>query len=50
MTIVNQPQLLLIDDDLELCELLQEYLTSQGFTLTIANDGEAGLAEARQKQ
>ena len=43
MTIVNQPQLLLIYDDLELCELLQKYLT-------IANDGEAGLAEARQKQ
>lgn len=43
-------QLLLIDDDIELTELLNEYLTPQGFDLTIAHDGETGLNLANAKQ
>ena len=39
-------KLLLIDDDIALCELLNEYLGAQGFELVIKNDGEAGLNEA----
>lgn len=37
---------LLIDDDIELSELLQEYLGMEGFTLTAVHDGEAGLKAA----
>ncbi len=36
-------QILLVDDDVSLCQLLQEYLTAHGFQLTMAHDGEAGL-------
>ncbi|MBQ0780128.1 MAG: response regulator [Thalassolituus oleivorans] len=38
--------ILLIDDDFELGELLQEYLSMEGFQLTAVQDGEAGLTEA----
>lgn len=43
-------KLLLIDDDKELSELLSEYLTSEGFDVAIANDGEAGIQLATQEQ
>jgi two-component system response regulator CpxR len=38
--------LLLIDDDLELCELLTSFLASEGVALRAVHDGEAGLREA----
>ncbi|MBQ0728510.1 MAG: response regulator [Thalassolituus oleivorans] len=38
--------ILLIDDDFELGELLQEYLSMEGFQLTAVQDGETGLTEA----
>ena len=37
---------LLIDDDLELGELLKEYLGMEGFELTAVQDGKTGLEEA----
>lgn len=36
--------ILLIDDDVELTGLLKEVLTLEGFSVSEANDGEAGLA------
>lgn len=39
-------QLLLIDDDLGLSELLAQLLELEGFELTLAHDGQAGLALA----
>ncbi|MGA7801847.1 MAG: response regulator transcription factor [Gammaproteobacteria bacterium] len=39
-------RVLLVDDDLELCEMLAEYLTVEGFTVETAHDGEAGAARA----
>ncbi|MDX2034131.1 MAG: response regulator transcription factor [Blastocatellia bacterium] len=41
-----QSRLLLIDDDLELCELLKEFLTSEGFAVEMVHDGEAAVARA----
>lgn len=32
-------KLLIADDDIELCQLLQEYLTQEGFDITLAHDG-----------
>ncbi len=36
--------ILLVDDDTELTSLLKEVLSFEGFNITVANDGEAGLA------
>lgn len=36
--------ILLIDDDIELTELLTEVLNYENFTVSVAHDGEAGLA------
>lgn len=38
--------ILIIDDDEELCELVSEYLTVEGFEVETIHDGESGLAEA----
>lgn len=40
--------LLLVDDDQELCLLLKEYLQSEGFTVTLAHDGHEGARLALQ--
>jgi two-component system response regulator CpxR len=39
-------KILIIDDDDELCELVSEYLTVEGFDVDTVNDGETGLKRA----
>ena len=39
-------KVLIIDDDEELCELVSEYLTVEGFDISCVNDGETGLRHA----
>jgi two-component system response regulator CpxR len=39
-------RILIIDDDEELCELVREYLSVEGFETDEANDGESGLKKA----
>ena len=39
-------KILLIDDDEELCELISEYLTVEGFEVSAVHDGESGLQKA----
>jgi len=39
-------KVLIIDDDEELCDLVSEYLTVEGFETTAVHDGEAGLQRA----
>ncbi|ATX82487.1 two component transcriptional regulator, winged helix family [Mariprofundus ferrinatatus] len=39
--------ILMIDDDVELCELMQRFLAGEGFELACAHDGEAGLEQVR---
>ena len=41
-------KILVVDDDTNICELLRLYLTKEGYQVTIANDGEAGLAQFGQ--
>jgi len=43
-------KLLLIDDDKELSQLLSEYLTTEGFDVDVAYDGEAGIQLATHEQ
>ncbi|MDG3004662.1 response regulator transcription factor [Paludisphaera mucosa] len=40
------PSILLIDDDLELCDLLREFFAQEGMRLETANDGRRGLGAA----
>ena len=40
-------RILLVDDDLQLCEMLAEYLETEGFELVTVHDGEAGVEAAR---
>ena len=39
-------KVLLIDDDVELVEMLKEYLEQEKFEVNVAHDGETGAAEA----
>jgi DNA-binding response OmpR family regulator len=41
---------LLIDDDIELCTLLAEYLDREGFAVSLVHDGEQGVAVALRGQ
>lgn len=38
--------ILLADDDVELCEMLTQYLTAEGFTVESVHDGDAALTRA----
>ncbi|WP_193164545.1 response regulator transcription factor [Microbulbifer hainanensis] len=40
-------RILLVDDDSELTDLLQEFLSGEGFDVTVANDGGSGLELAQ---
>jgi two-component system, OmpR family, response regulator len=39
-------KILLVDDDVELLELLKSYVEREGFTVTVINNAEAGVAAA----
>ncbi|CAN5122613.1 response regulator transcription factor [soil metagenome] len=39
-------RVLIVDDDEELCELVAEYLTPEGFSIDIVNDGAQGVEKA----
>lgn len=41
-------RVLLVDDDLELVEMMKDYLQQEGFAVDTANDGATGLAAALQ--
>ncbi len=41
--------ILLVDDDVELCQLLGEFLETEGFRLHAVHDGNAALSEARRQ-
>ena len=35
--------ILIVEDEIDLGEILQDYLTNDGFSVTLVNDGELGL-------
>ncbi len=41
--------ILLVDDDIVLSEMYSERLKAAGYSVTVMHDGEAGLAEAKNK-
>lgn len=40
-------RILVVDDDVELCELLSQYLSREGFAVDVAHDGDEGVQMAR---
>lgn len=42
-------RLLLIEDDVEICEMLQDFLKKEAFELDFVLDGESGLQEFSKK-
>ncbi len=42
-------RILIIDDDVELCDLLKDYLEPEGFSVETAHDSESGLSQTFQK-
>src|SRR3569832_1588392 len=46
----ERPEILVIDDDAELCELLGELLGQEGYGVESQGDGAAGLASARAQR
>ena len=46
----NMSRILIIDDDEELCELVSEYLSVEGFQVEAIHDGETGLQKALQSE
>ena len=46
----NSPNLLLIDDDVELCNLLGEYLSAEGFHYVPVHDGQTALDITSKQQ
>jgi DNA-binding response OmpR family regulator len=45
----NKSKILIIDDDVELCEMLAEYLESENFSVDKVHDGAAGTTQAQAK-
>lgn len=45
----DRPEILIIDDDAELCELLTELFAEEGYAVESVGDGRAGLARAQSK-
>ncbi|MBQ0079583.1 MAG: response regulator transcription factor [Eubacterium sp.] len=40
-------KILIVDDELEICELIDSYLTKEGFQPVVANDGRSALAQVK---
>jgi len=45
----QKSKILIIDDDIELCEMLAEYLESEDFSVDKVHDGVAGVTQAQTK-
>jgi two-component system response regulator RstA len=50
MTQSSQPHILIVEDDLEICRLLDMFLRSKGYQVSLSHNGEAGLADIRRLQ
>ena len=46
---MNSEKILVVDDDLNICELLRLYLEKEGYEVVIANDGSAAVSVFREE-
>lgn len=47
---MTRQKILIIDDDLALCELLEDFLTEKGYRVITANGGNAGFQKAKDEE
>ncbi len=47
---VAMSRILIVEDEMKIARLVEEYLSEAGFDVSIARDGRAGVAEARSTQ
>ena len=47
---MSNKKILIVDDDINICELLRLYLTKEGFDTVVCNDGESALACALKEK
>jgi len=47
---ISMPRILLVDDDEALCELLSEYLKSEGFSVSAVHDGAQAIGIAQERE
>lgn len=45
---MSAERILIVEDEVELAEILQDYLVAEGYSVAIAGDGEAGLVQFEQ--
>lgn len=46
---MNPEKILVVDDDLNICELLRLYLTKEGYNVVIANDGQSAVSTFQEE-
>ena len=46
---MNPEKILVVDDDLNICELLRLYLTKEGYSVVIANDGQSAVTTFQEE-
>jgi len=46
---MNAEKILVVDDDLNICELLRLYLTKEGYNVVIANDGQSAVTTFQEE-
>lgn len=45
---MKEKKILVVDDEIEICELIRDYLQREGYYVVLASDGEQGLSLYRQ--
>jgi DNA-binding response OmpR family regulator len=45
---IDQPKILLVDDEAKVCELFSRFLTKQGFLVKTASDGKMAIVKAEE--
>ena len=46
---MNAEKILVVDDDLNICELLRLYLTKEGYNVVIVNDGASAVTAFQEE-
>jgi DNA-binding response OmpR family regulator len=45
---IDQPKILLVDDEIKVCELFSRFLSKQGFSVQTASDGKMAMVQAEE--